>query len=251
LAEDPAGPPRSAIRKLLRMDTDFFHNVTHELSTPLTPIVGYLKLLRKPEVGPLTEMQARAVDSMEKCAERLRTVIDDLLDVSRWEGGQVSLESRGLLVGELLREALDGLAPKAAENAVTVIESFAPDERPIHGDADKLRKAIRHVLDNAIKFTGSGGRVLVELTQIDGLTRVHFYDSGLGLPTADHEAIFEPFHQADASPTRRFGGLGVGLSVAKRIVEAHGGRLTVESPPSAQPEGHFFKGSLFTIELCE
>ena len=228
---------------------DVLHNITHELSTPLTPIVGYLKLLQHPEAAPLNDLQRRAIASMESCAARLQAVIDDLLAVSRIQSGEMGLEREHVQLSGVVHAVLVELSGRADELSVTVDRLLQEDDQPLRIDPAQITDAIRHVVANAVKFTGEGGRVRVELMQDASRTTVRVFDSGVGIRSAEQEAVFEPFYQVDSSRPRRHSGLGLGLALARHAVAAHGGRLTLESPPRAQPTGHFFKGSLFTVEL--
>lgn len=237
------------LSELDRLRREFIQNVTHELTTPLTPAMGYVQILRDQKAGPLTPLQAKCLDAMDVSLRRLKLLIDDLLDVTRLESGEFSLVLSHFHPSVILDEAL-ALTVGPADAKSIEIERLAPETGRIRADLAKLIQALVQLLRNAVKFTPEGGKILVELSQRpDGWFEFGVFDSGVGIPSEKLDRVFDPFFQVDGSMTRRFGGVGVGLTIVRRIVEAHGGRVWAESPPAAQPEGRYFRGTRICIAL--
>ncbi|MFO0681528.1 MAG: hybrid sensor histidine kinase/response regulator [Sandaracinus sp.] len=219
------------LEEVARLRREFLRNLTHELATPMTPVVGYAKLLLAEELGPVTPMQRKALVAVEAGALKLRALVDTLLDVSALETGRMSFAAREYDLRQLAERVLDDAARTLEERGLVVERLFAPGLTG-SGDPEKLRRAIAHVVENATKFTPTGGRIAVE-GGIDGSDLwVTIADSGPGVPADRLEKVLEPFYQVDGSVTRAYGGVGLGLAFVRRVVEAHGGSVTVTSPPA-------------------
>ncbi len=244
----------SANERLRELDLarkEFYRNISHELATPMTPIVGYVKLLADQELGPLVPAQEKALRAMGECVERLRGLIDNLLDVTALETGKLKLAVRPLDFGEVFRRAL-GRRNRAFEAASLALAAEIPDGLSGQGDPERLGQALDHLLDNALKFTPSGGSVGVRVRRLaSGHVEVVVADTGPGVPSETVERLFEPFYQVDGSPTRAHGGTGIGLAIVKGIARAHGGDARVASPADERIGGIRLGGAAFTVLVPE
>jgi signal transduction histidine kinase len=221
-----------------RLRSAFMHDVTHELATPLTPLAGYLKILGSEKLGPLTPQQRRVLDSMSAAVTRLTRLIDNLSDFASLQAGGRALLTSPTDPDQLVQDVVDELRP-AIRDARVRVEVRPSRGGPLQADPRKLRQALANVIGNAVKFSPHGGEVLVEAVREGGRLRISIYDQGPGLSAEDARRVFEPFfHAARARGVEaRQPGSGLGLPVAKRIVEAHGGTITIECPPLFQPTG--------------
>jgi signal transduction histidine kinase len=226
----------------------FYRNISHELATPMTPIVGYLKLIKDGELGTLSLPQNKAIGAMDDCVQRLRQLIDNLLDVTGLETGRMHFAFHEYDLGELVHQSLE----KACGGAHDL--RFVTDlpERPLGGlgDAARLSRAVEHLIDNAIKFTPKGGCVGVR-ARATGPSQFEIcvIDSGPGVPAESIERLFDPFYQVDGSPTRSHGGTGVGLAIVRGIARGHGGDIRVVPTADEQIEGVRLTGAGFYLVL--
>ncbi len=218
------------LSELNQMKANFVANISHELRTPLTHITGYLELMISDSLGPLTEEQRHGVQVSHKAADRLENLIDDLIMFSMAAHGELTLKQEPVDIRRLVNVAIRNAGQKAEERGVT-LSIMAKDNVPsVQGDSEKIVWVLNQLLDNAIKFTPAGGRVVVSLKEEStNLVMVTVTDTGIGIPPNRLQEIFEPFHQLDGSSTRRAGGTGLGLSLVRQIVEAHGSLLDVSS----------------------
>jgi signal transduction histidine kinase len=230
------------LSELGEMKANFVANISHELRTPLTHIKGYLELMATDSLGVLSEEQRHAVQVSQKAARKLESLIEDLLTFSRASHGEVSFRQETLDIRRTADRAIRNVAARAGEAGID-LRLVAVDEVPlVQGDREKILWALTHLLENAIKFTGSGGRVELGLKpESTNLVMVSVRDTGIGIPPQHLQEIFEPFRQLDASARRRAGGTGLGLTLVRQIVEAHGSILDVSSV-----EG---KGTVFKFPL--
>lgn len=239
----------SRLAELDRLRREFIQNVTHELTTPLTPAMGYVQILRDEKAGTLTPLQRKCLDAMDVSLRRLKLLIDDLLDITRLEAGEFSLVLSSLSPSVVIDEALS-LVGVAAEAKSIQFERLLGTDARLRADLGKIIQAVVQLLRNAVKFTPDGGKVLVEARRRpDGWFEFLVYDSGVGIPVDMLDRVFDPFFQVDGSTTRRFGGVGIGLTIVRRIVEAHGGSVWAESPPGEQPPGRYYRGSRIGFAL--
>jgi len=238
------------LEDVARLRREFLQNVSHELATPMTPVVGYLRLLLNEELGPLTDLQRKCLGSIETSTQRLRTVVDTLLDVSSLETGRMHYYTRASDFLQVAEKALTEIRPKLEARDVTLVERLPPDAMPAQGDPDKLFRAMVHVLDNASKFTPVGGEVAVEV-RADGHHHWSFgvADSGPGVRPEHIARIMEPFYQVDGSVTREQGGVGLGLAFARRVTEALGGGIEISSPPAGEVAGRQLPGTLVELRV--
>ncbi len=218
------------LSELNQMKANFVANISHELRTPLTHIKGYMELMVTDSLGPLTDEQRHALQVSQKASDRLENLIEDLIMFSMAVHGELSLKQEPLDIRRLVNMAVRNATQKAEERGVTV-QATAKDHMPmVQGDSEKIVWVLNQLLDNAVKFTPSGGRVVVSLKEeSSNLMMVTVTDTGIGIPANRLQEIFEPFHQLDASSTRRAGGTGLGLSLVRQIIEAHGSLLDVIS----------------------
>jgi len=242
------------LKTLDRLKTQFVSNISHELRTPLTPIKGYLGAMLQGSLGPLSPAQQRGLEAIQESVERLHKLIDDLLGYVRMESGQVKLTRRPVDPLALLRRAWEKALPLARSNDQTLSLS-APEALPwVLADPEELLRALHHLLENAVKFTPPGGRITVA-ARVQGprpkgepdpqpleadFVEISVSDTGIGIPEDQLDRIFDRFYQLDGSTTRERGGIGIGLTIVKQIIEAHGSPIQVESRPGQGSTFRFF-----------
>lgn len=214
-----------------RMKDEFVSIVSHELRTPLTSIRGSLGLLEGGVAGELSTKGRELVRIARSNTDRLVRLINDILDLDKMEAGRVTLQREPLDVDELVDEVvgqMQGYAQQAAVSLV-VVQRAGPSCPPLHGDHDRLVQVLTNLLSNAIKFSPEGEQVQVRVTPREGRARLSVTDHGPGIAPSDIPKLFQKFHQLDASDARARGGSGLGLVIAKSLVEAHHGRIGVDS----------------------
>jgi PAS domain S-box-containing protein len=206
---------------------EFLAILSHELRTPLTSILGWSHLLTD---GKLNKQQtARAIETIARNARSQGRLIDELLDISRILTGKLRLDLRAVKLAPLIQAVVDDVRPAADARSINLKAVFNSDIGPILGDPDRLQQIVRNLLTNAIKFTPKGGDVQVRLERHDSHALIIVNDSGQGIATELLPHVFERFRQADSSNTRSNGGLGLGLSIVRQLVELHRGTVTAES----------------------
>lgn len=223
---------RQALERLTELNqlkTNLISNVSHELRTPLAHVKGYVELMEANELGPLSEEQTKAISVISRATVRLERLIEDLIAFSTAAREGLTLEIRPAHLNVLVETVLERSLDKARRADVELNMSVPEDLPPVRADLDKLSWVLYQLVDNAVKFTPAGGKVQVWAEQYNGLASIAVSDTGIGIPGDKLEEIFEPFHQLDGSPTRRYGGTGLGLALVKQIVDAHGSSVTVES----------------------
>ncbi len=231
--------------------TAFYRNVTHELATPMTPIVGYVKLLLDEELGSIEPAQRRALTATDECVTRLRQLIDNLLDVTGLETGRMHFAQLSYDLSAVVERALQRHRSAFERAGLELVTELPDGACPAIGDAERLFRAIQQLLDNAAKFVPEGERVGVRLERQDGLYRLCVADSGAGIPESRQQRIFEAFYQVDGSVTRLHGGTGVGLAIARRTARGLGGDVTVLSPCVERIGGVTFHGAAFFLSVAE
>ncbi|WP_395853693.1 ATP-binding protein [Cystobacter fuscus] len=223
-----------------RMKDEFLSTLSHELRTPLTSILGWAQLLRTRAMSE--DKRQRALETIERNARVQTQLIEDLLDISRIVTGKMRLEVRPVEPLPVLEAALDAVRPAAEARGIRLALRVAPDMGTLLVDAERLQQVVWNLLTNAIKFTPSGGQVVVRLDRGEGEARLEVEDTGQGIEPSFLPHVFERFRQADSSTTRTHGGLGLGLAIVRHVVEMHGGSV------SAHSEGRG-RGSTFRVVL--
>ena len=231
---------RASAEEASRLKDQFLAMVSHELRTPLNAIVGWADMLRS---GLLENSDHdRACESIYANSWRQAHLIDELLDVARITSGKLRLDRTAVDLARVARDAVDVVQAAADAKGVGITLSVAPGIGLIYADAARLQQVAWNLLSNAIKFTPDGGSVHIAVRRVNSVAEFVVSDNGAGIPAAFLPSVFEPFRQADATTTRRYGGLGLGLSIVKHLVEAHGGTITA----SSDGDGH---GATFTVRL--
>jgi signal transduction histidine kinase len=235
---------QSALNKLAELNqlkSNFISNVSHELRTPLTHIRGYLDLMNEGTLGDLSNEQSVALDVMLRSEARLEELIDKMIQFSLEATGQFTLQMKPANFCEVINDALKQAKLKAASRPVVLSVDLGSDPCLVRMDHEKIQWVVMELVDNAIKFTPSGGKISVGLENVDGCAQFQVTDTGIGISSERLSEIFEPYHQLDGSSTRRYGGIGLGLALVKKIVEAHGSTVDVTSEVG--------KGTLIKFQL--
>jgi two-component system phosphate regulon sensor histidine kinase PhoR len=216
------------LRRLERVRQDFVANVSHEFKTPLTAIQGFAETLL---AGAMEDSRSnrRFLEIIRDHAVRLARLTNDLLKLARIEAGKLEVEFFPVQLLEVIERSAETTLLKASRKQIAIEVDVPPDLPMVRGDASLLRDVLQNLIDNAIQYTSEGGRIEVSASVGPREVVVCVADTGIGIPLADQERIFERFYRVDAARSREAGGTGLGLSIAKHIVEAHGGRLWVES----------------------
>jgi signal transduction histidine kinase len=222
-----------------RHKSEFLANMSHELRTPLNAIIGFSEVLDDRLFGELNEKQAQYVRVVLNSGRHLLSLINDILDLSKVEAGRMELELGTFNLRLALENALTLIHDRAARHALTVELTVDESLGDVVGDERKLKQVLLNLLSNAVKFTPDGGRVEVRAVPANGTVEISVTDTGVGIAPADQEAIFEEFRQVGTDYARKREGTGLGLALARKFVELHGGRLWVKSEI-----GH---GSTFTF----
>jgi two-component system phosphate regulon sensor histidine kinase PhoR len=217
----------TAQKELERMKSNFLSVVSHELKTPLHSIKGFVDIILMGKTGPVTELQADFLGTVQEQTGHLQRLIEDLLEFSRLESGQVRLRPVLLPPGELVRSVVDKLAPLAHKKGLLLASDSCAGLPEIEADPMRLEQVLTNLVENAIKFTPEGGRVQVAGWDRGETVEIAVIDSGIGVPAEERERIFERFYQVDSSARRRYKGTGLGLTICKHIVTQHGGRIWV------------------------
>jgi signal transduction histidine kinase/CheY-like chemotaxis protein len=209
-----------------RSKDEFLSTVSHELRTPLNAILGWASMLRGGSLD--AKGIARATHVIYDNAQRQRQLIDDLLDISRMMTGRTTLERQDVDLGTVITSAVESVMPQAEAKGLELTVNRRAAVR-MDADVRRLEQVFLNLLTNAVKFTPRGGRIEVEVASSDRTAEVRVSDTGVGIDPAFLPYVFDPFRQADSQSTRRVGGIGLGLSIARRLVEAHDGSIRVES----------------------
>jgi PAS domain S-box-containing protein len=221
-----------------RLKDEFLATVSHELRTPLTAILGWIHLLK---TGRPAQVE-RAIETIERNANAQAHIVDDVLDVSRIITGKLHLESERVNLVKILGAAVDAVRPAAEAKGIDLLMSLDPVAADTSGDAARLQQVAWNLLSNAIKFTPKGGHIEVRLERAGNEAHLRVRDDGEGIRKEFLPHVFERFRQGDSTSTRAHGGLGLGLSIVRHLVELHGGQVSAES----DGEG---RGSTFTVRL--
>jgi signal transduction histidine kinase/ActR/RegA family two-component response regulator len=223
-----------------RLKDGFLATLSHELRTPLTAILGWSSMITRGQAD--AAQTAYAVQVIERSARRQARLVDDLLDVSRMVTGQMRLQVSSVSLGAIVDEAFAAVRPGAEAKKLELVKRIDAPVGMIRGDADRLQQVVWNLLSNAVRFTPQGGRIDVSLREVANQVEIRVSDTGVGLSPDFVPHAFEPFRQADSSMTRMHGGLGLGLSIVRHLVELHGGTVRAESAGKGQ-------GASFTVRL--
>jgi signal transduction histidine kinase/CheY-like chemotaxis protein len=231
---------RAAAEEANQLKDQFLAVVSHELRTPLNAILGWAELLRS---GRLPESKHdRASQAIFDSAKRQAHLIDELLDVARIMSGKLRLERSTVDLTEIISGAIAVVQPAVEAKHINIVVDAAPSMSTVYGDSARLQQIAWNLLSNAVKFTPDGGVVRIQLRTVSGVAEIVVEDSGDGIPANFLPYVFEPFRQADGSTTRPHAGLGLGLSIVKQLVEAHGGTVTATN-------GQGGRGAVFVVRL--
>jgi signal transduction histidine kinase len=241
------------LQELSRLKSNFLATVSHELRTPLTSVIGYSEMLLAGLAGELNEEQKEYLKTILEKGEALLRLISSILDLSRIEARGVQLDRRPTNMGDLVQNAMESVVPQSFKKKLRLVTELAPNLPKVTVDADKIRQCVVNLLSNAVKFTPAGGQITVRAQLADrapanagpfgaaGYFQISVGDNGIGIPPELQRKVFETFFQADSSASREYGGAGLGLSIVKSYVDAHGGEVSLTSEPG--------QGSVFTLLL--
>lgn len=218
------------VSELSQLKSNFIANISHELRTPLTHIKGYVELLITDSLGPITEEQRHALQVSQQSTNRLETLVEDLIMVSLASRGELSMKQENVDIRRLANLAVKAHEDQAQERSVSLHALIDENVPPVQADSQKIAWVLNQLVDNGVKFTPASGRVMVSVKREgENLVIVSVVDTGIGIPANRLDDIFEPFHQLDSSTTRHYGGTGLGLSLVRQIIEAHGSMIEVQS----------------------
>jgi len=234
----------SRLEELDRLKSNFLATMSHELRTPLTSVIGYAEMMAEGLAGPISGEQKEYLTTILGKADQLLGLITAVLDVATLESGQLAMERSALSLSDVVANEVATFAPQASRRGIA-IQLDLRDARPVFGDRRKIRQIVSSLLSNAVKFTPDRGHIgiavrvgpltpttaLSEMIEDTPAVQLVVTDSGIGISRDQVAKIFEPFFQVDSSSTRAFGGTGLGLTLAKAYVEAHGGKIWVDTTP--------------------
>jgi signal transduction histidine kinase len=235
---------REMVHRLQDLDqvkSDFVASVSHELRTPLTSIRGYVEMLRDGDAGEIQPDQEHMLDVVQRNADRLLGLIEDLLTLSRIESGAFRVALAPVALDDIVRATLEELRPQAAGRAVDLVADLAEGVPTVLGDAAQLERVLLNLLSNAIKFTTDGGLVVVRMRASGSTVELEVEDEGIGIPEAEQERLFSRFFRSSTSQERAIQGTGLGLTIVKTIVDHHSGEISVRSQSGV--------GTTFTVRL--
>jgi PAS domain S-box-containing protein len=231
---------RNEAERMNVMKDEFVATLSHELRTPLNAILGWSQVLNLSE--PTSSDYREGLEAIERNARAQTQLIDDLLDMSRIISGKIRLDVQWTNLSTAVEAAVESVRPSAEAKGIRLRTILDPHAGPVSGDPTRLQQIVWNLLSNAIKFTPKGGKVDVMLERVNSHLEITVHDSGIGIKPEFLPLVFERFRQADASTTRHFGGLGLGLSIVKQLVELHGGSVRAKSPGEGQ-------GATFIVSL--
>ncbi|HEY9880837.1 MAG TPA: PAS domain S-box protein [Leptolyngbyaceae cyanobacterium] len=231
---------RTEAERANRIKDEFLAVLSHELRSPLNPILGWATLLKRRQVDAVT--LERALDTIERNIKLQLQLIDDLLDVSRILRGKLSINMEAVDLRTAMLGALETVRLSAEAKSIQIHTRFAESVDPVRGDTARLQQIVWNLLSNSVKFTPAGGQIEMSLDQVDDQVQIQVKDTGKGISPDFLPHVFEYFRQEDGSTTRQFGGLGLGLAIVRYLTEMHGGTVMVESPGEGL-------GSTFTVHI--
>jgi signal transduction histidine kinase len=229
------------LSELNQLKANFIANISHELRTPLTHIKGYQEMITSGDLGPLTAEQASAFSTIQRSTQRLERLIEDLILYATSERTYMPIKSELLDMTILCKEVVEQSIQRASDRKIGIDFSASNGSLNVYADREKISWVLYQLVDNAVKFTPAGGHITLELAQADEFVHISISDTGIGIPANRISEIFEPFHQLDGASTRKYSGTGLGLSLVKKILEAHESTILVQS--------ELGKGSNFSFSL--
>jgi PAS domain S-box-containing protein len=231
----------TAEQELAQAKSEFVSIVSHELRTPMTSIKGYTDLVLKGAVGELNEQQTRFLSTVKSNVDRMADLVQDLLDMSRIEAGRLRLKLEALDLKQVVYEVSETVAEAVRKQGLTLEVDIEPALPVVHADRNRVIQVLLNLVSNAYRYTPAGGRIIVSVHPIDGAVQVDVADTGIGIPEDEQETIFERFYRADHPMVRQQTGTGLGLPIARSLVEMHRGKLWVQSQVD--------RGSTFSFTL--
>jgi signal transduction histidine kinase len=224
-----------------RHKTEFLSNMSHELRTPLNAIIGFAEVMLTRMAGEVNERQEDYLKDIRSSGHHLLSLVNDILDLAKIEAGRMELEPREFSLREALLSGVSVIRGRADAAHITVEAEFGADVDEVVADERRVKQVVFNLLSNAVKFTPDGGRIAIRTSRSNGEVLVEVRDTGIGIAPEEQTRIFEEFRQARTVNIRTAEGTGLGLALAKRFVELHGGRLSLKSEPG--------KGSTFAFTL--
>jgi len=233
-----------ALDKLSELNTlksNFISNISHELRTPLTHLVGYIELFISGALGELNTQQIESMLMIKQASGKLESLIQDLIQMSIADKGEIDIHFSNFDIVDLANQIIERYTTRANQKQITLSHSFSSDSILVNADPEKITWVIEQLLDNGIKFNLPEGLVTLSINETADLAHISISDTGVGITEQDLNDIFEPFHQLDGSSTRKYGGIGLGLALVKKIITAHGSKIQARSEPG--------KGSEFLFSM--
>jgi signal transduction histidine kinase len=239
------------LQELSRLKSNFLATVSHELRTPLTSVIGYSEMLLAGLAGELNDEQKDYLKTILEKGESLLRLISSILDLSRIEARGVQLVRKPTNLDDIVQSAMESVLPQSLKKNLQLTSNVSRTIKAVTVDGDKIRQCLVNLLSNSVKFTPAGGLIVVEAGPAErppsrsgpfgssGYFQISVTDNGIGIPPDLKDKVFETFFQADSSASREYGGAGLGLSIVKSYIEAHGGEVAVRS--------ELGKGSTFTL----
>lgn len=228
------------VERANHLKDEFLSGMSHELRTPLHTIIGFTELLEEELEGPLNEKQHRFVRHIHKDSHHLLALINDVLDLSKIESGQLQLQREQFSLVDALEETVSSMRQRAVMKAIE-IDCIIPESLDIYADRLRFRQILYNLLNNAVKFTPEGGRVWVEVIEHQDYIAISVVDTGVGIPLAEQATVFDKFYQVGQRQAGGQEGTGLGLAITQRLVEEHGGSIDLQSEPG--------QGSRFTFTV--
>ena len=229
-------------KEIDQMKSDFISLVSHELRTPLTSIIGFVSFILDGKAGAINDRQRNSLARVQRQSKRLAALINDLLDISRIESGRIQMDQAPISLLEIVTQRIEEIRPQADEKSIQLVLTAPESVSQILGDEARIGQVFTNLIGNAIKFTPNNGEVNIKVEADGNLLHVEVIDTGPGIPPEERQKIFDKFYQLSDISTRQQGGSGLGLSISKSIVEAHGGKLWID-------DGNQGKGSNFQFVL--
>ncbi|PYM75186.1 MAG: histidine kinase, partial [Candidatus Rokuibacteriota bacterium] len=224
-----------------RHKSEFLASMSHELRTPLNAVIGFSEVLLERMFGEINAKQDEYLQDILSSGRHLLSLINDILDLAKIEAGRMELDVADFHLPQAIDNAVTLVRERAARRAITLEVGIDPQLGEVKGDERKVKQVLLNLLSNAIKFTPEGGRVDVHAGLVDGVAEISVSDTGVGIAPEDHEAVFEEFRQVGTDYAKKHEGTGLGLTLSRRFVELHGGKIWVKS--------QLGQGATFTFTL--